>query len=310
NHTNVLGAAMFQTTYGNDTHQSVLSSDDVAFVSSLYPAPGGDGYATVNGKATLSDGSPVRGGMITVLDPATGITVGGFASLTDGSFKLRAPPGNYLVYVEPLSGYVLPGNLYIPANLPVDTNFQSSFLGGNDTPSLLNLTAGASLTVNLEAMPGGASFQAPFLGVGMAGGSNETLSFHQGPLSIASGQAVDLLISGPGIEPLGESNLQILGPGITIRSGTLRKDGSTLNGLPVYRVTVDIAAAAASTLGTVILRKGSNIATLTGVIAVGKPQTVNAGSFLGGAVSPGEVVSFCGPRAGSSTPVYGGLDAT
>src|SRR5438132_2420107 len=130
--------------------------------------------------------------MIAMLDPSTGITVGGFASLTDGSFKIQAPPGNYLMYLEPLSGYVLPGNLYIPADLAVDTNFQSSFLGGNDNPSTVNLTTGADVTVNLQAVAGTAAFQTPFLAVGVAGGANEALTFHQGPVSISSGQAADL----------------------------------------------------------------------------------------------------------------------
>ena len=40
NHTNVLGAAMFQSGLANNNCQASLSSDDIAFVSSLYPASG------------------------------------------------------------------------------------------------------------------------------------------------------------------------------------------------------------------------------------------------------------------------------
>ena len=58
------------------------------------------------------------------------------------------------------------------------------------------------------------------------------------------------------------------------------------------------------------LRKGANIVTHIDLIAVGPPEVVNAGSFFGGAVSPGEVVSFFGVRVGPSEPVFGALDHT
>jgi uncharacterized protein (TIGR03437 family) len=309
NHTNVLGAAMSQSALPNDNRQASLSSDDIAFVSSLYPAVGGNGYAAVIGRAALNGGQPLRGGLVTVVSPSTGVTVSGFTSLADGSFRFQAPPGEYLVYVEPLGGYVLPGNLYIPSNVAVDTNFQSFFLGGNFSPTLLTLSLGADVNLTLQAPAGLATSRTPFIGIGRAGGS-EAATFYLGPFNVSSGQSADLLISGEGIDPLAEQNLTILGGGITVRPGTMRKTTSTVSGFPVYRVTLDIAPAALHRLGTIVLRKGSDTVTLTGAIAVGPPQIVNAGSFLGGAVSPGEVVSFFGSRVGPSTPVYGRFDAT
>jgi uncharacterized protein (TIGR03437 family) len=127
---------------------------------------------------------------------------------------------------------------------------------------------------------------------------------------VSSGQSADLLIAGDGIDPLAEQNLKILGGGITLRAGTMRKTTSTVNGFPVYRVTVDFATTARARLGTIVLNKGSDTVTLTGAIAMGQPQVVNVGSYFGGAVSPGEVVSFFGARVGPSTPAYGQLDFT
>jgi hypothetical protein len=269
-HTTVLGASMFQATSYNDNHQATLSPDDIAFAASRYPAQGGNGNGILIGKATLSNGSPIRGGAVTVLDPSSGITIGSLTSLTDGSFEFQAPPGNYLIYVEPLGGYVVPANLNIPSSTVVDTNFQSTFLGGNDNPSMVNLTAGASLSVNIQADGPPPMFQTPYLATDSAGSSGDMVLFERGPVSISSGQAADILISGPGIDPLTEQDLQILGAGISIRAGTLRKDTISLNWQPVYRVTVDIAPAAISTLGTLVLSKGSNLATFTGVFAVGQ----------------------------------------
>ena len=305
NHTNVIGATMFQATLDDDNHWASLSSDDIAFVSSLYPAAGGNGNATVSGKATQTGGSPVHGGLVTLVDPL-GATVSGFTSLADGTFKFQAPPGNYFVYVEPLGGYVQPGNLYLSffTSFEVDTNFESSFLGSSSSPTVLKLNAGDNVNVNLQASPGTAPFQSPYLGLAAQG------SLYQGPVSIPSGQSLDLIMAGPGIDPLTEQNLRIWGGGITIRSGTLRKDTSTANGFPVYRVTLDIAAASGKTLGTIVLSKGTDIATLTGVLAVSALPVVNAGSYLGGAVSPGEVVSFFGSQVGPTPAVFGTFDAT
>ena len=309
NHTNVLGAAMFQSTLANDNRQASLSSDDLAFVSSSYPAAGGNGYATVTGRATFNGGVPIRGGFVTVLNPSNGVTVSGLIGVTDGSFKFQAPVGDYLVYLEPLGGYVGPGSLYLPGSVAVDTNFQSFFLGGNESPTLLALTLGADVNVALQAPAGSPTFRTPLIGIGRAGGS-EGATLYQGPLNVSSGQSADLLIAGDGIDPLAEQNLKILGGGITLRAGTMRKTTSTVNGFPVYRVTVDFATTARARLGTIVLNKGSDTVTLTGAIAMGQPQVVNVGSYFGGAVSPGEVVSFFGARVGPSTPAYGQLDFT
>jgi uncharacterized protein (TIGR03437 family) len=309
NHTNVLGAAMFQSGLADDNCQASLSSDDIAFVSSLYPAIGGNGFATVAGRAALAGGQPLRGGMVTALNPANGVTVSGLTSLADGTFRFQAPVGDYLLYVEPLGGYVWPGNLYLPAGVAVDTNFQSSFLGGNRNPAVLTLSLGPEINVTLQASTGSPAFRTPFIGLGRTTGS-EGATFYQGPVNLSSGQSADLLIAGEGIDPLADENLQVLGGGITLRAGTLHKTESTVQGFPVYRVTVDIAPATLRTLGTIVLTKGSYTVTLTGAIVVSPPQVVNAGSYLGGAVSPGEVISFFGARVGPSTPAYGRFDAT
>lgn len=308
NHTNVLGAAMFQSAPANDNRQASLSSDDVAFVSALYPAVGGNGYATVSGRATLSGGLPIRGGLVTVVNPANGITVSGLTGLSDGTFNFQAPVGDYLVYVEPLGGYVLPGNLYL-SDTAVDTDFQSFFLGGTDSPTHLSLTLGPNSDLTLQAPAGSAVSRAPYIGAGQAG-TSQGATFNLGPFDVSSGQAVDLVIAGAGIDPLIEQNLMFLGGGITLRAGTLHKTTSTYLGFPVYRMTVDIAPAAHSTLATIVLKQGSDTVTLTGAIAVTPPRVVNVGSYAGGEVSPGEVVAFFGPRVGPPTPVFGQFDST
>jgi uncharacterized protein (TIGR03437 family) len=301
NHTNVLGAAMFQAAPACENRQATLSADDVAFVSALYPAAGGNGYATVAGRATLHSGAPIRGGLVTVVDSSNGVTVSGLTGLTDGSFQFQAPAGDYLVYVEPLGGYVLPGNLAL-SDTAVDANFQSFFLGGNDNPTVLTLSAA---NVTLQAPAASAVPRTPlFIGAGQAA-TSQGATIYQGPFGVSSGQSVDFVIAGAGIDPLTEQMLQFLGGGFTPRAGTLYKTASNIQGFPVYRMTVDIAPAAHLTLATIVLQEASGTMTLTGAISVSPPQVVNVGSYSGGAVSPGEVVAFFGSRVGPSTPASG-----
>ena len=133
---------MFQSAPANDNRQASLSSDDVAFVSALYPAVRRKRVRHgVRAGDAESGGLPIRGGLVTVVNPANGITVSGLTGLSDGTFNFQAPVGDYLVYVEPLGGYVLPGNLYL-SDTAVDTDFQSFFLGGTDSPTHLSLTLG------------------------------------------------------------------------------------------------------------------------------------------------------------------------
>jgi len=84
NHTNILSAAMYYATTMQDVHGQSLSADDVAFLSARYPAAGGNGYGTILGTTTVG-GAPLFGGAITAIDPFTGITVGGFSSVVDGT---------------------------------------------------------------------------------------------------------------------------------------------------------------------------------------------------------------------------------
>src|SRR5208337_2170592 len=107
----------------------------------LYPPPSGNGYGTIAGH-TLVSGAPLLGGAITAVDSFTGITVGGFSSVVDGSYSLQLPPGNYFVFVEPAVNL----NLYLlnPQSTVVFTSFQSGFAGSNSQPSVIAVQAGAT----------------------------------------------------------------------------------------------------------------------------------------------------------------------
>src|SRR5207244_402377 len=101
-----------------------------------------------------------------------GVSVGGFASLTDGSFRIaRVPPGNYLVYAHPLDGPVFPFNLALAATAAPNTTFRSTFFGGNDSPLTVTIGAGDSAQVSIVADSAPTALSLPFLGLGPADGN-------------------------------------------------------------------------------------------------------------------------------------------
>ena len=307
NHTNILSATMYAFITAQDTHEQTLSADDVAFVSALYPAAGGNGYGTITGH-TLVAGAPLLGGAITAVDIFTGVTVGGFSSVADGSYALQLPPGNYFVYVEPAVNLVL--YLQNPQST-VFTSFQAGFAGSNSQPAVIAVQAGATASADLPASAGLTPLRTPYLAIGTAGVTGDYHgSFYQGSLSISSGQSVDFLFSNPLAGAFTESNLLVIGAA-NVRPGSLRKDTVTLSdGTLVYRVTLDIPPLAANSSATVVFTSGTDILTRSGLLILTRPQAVNAASFVGGPVAPGEILSFFGSQLGPPVPANnGGFDS-
>ena len=175
NHSGVLSATMFYGVQAQINSPSALSADDVAFLTSAYPGPGSaDSYGVISGTVSLTTGQPVLGAFLVAADPVTGVTVGGFSSLNDGTYSFKVPRGSYLLYAEPLNAEVLPGNLYLTnAQIgQVNTSFQTTFAGGIASPQLVDVTTGQA-SVNIAAAGGAAPFSLLASGTGSVLGSGD-----------------------------------------------------------------------------------------------------------------------------------------
>jgi uncharacterized protein (TIGR03437 family) len=209
------------------------------------------------------------------------------------------------VYVEPaenLSLYLQPQSTFV-----VPSSFQAGFAGGNSQPSIITVQAGAQVNADLAGSPGLTPLRTPNMAIGTAGAIGDYHgSFVSGTLSVASGQSVDLLFSNPLSGTFTESDILVIGAA-NVRPGSLRKDSVTLSdGTPVYRVTLDIPPLAANSSATAVFTDGTNIITRSGVLNLTRPQAVNAASFLGGPVAPGEILSFFGSQLGPPVPASNG----
>ncbi|MDE3197671.1 MAG: hypothetical protein KGN84_15080, partial [Acidobacteriota bacterium] len=298
--------------------------------SSVYPS-GNTGLGTIAGKVVNPDGSPVQSGLVSMVDTANGNALSALTK-PDGTFSTAAPAGSYTVAVEALtaSSIVQAGNLYLSTSTPVTGNFQPTIMGGVTTPGTIAVTAGNAATVpDLKVTTGAANLQVSYLGIGKAGGSGDIRSVlpYQGPMQIASGQSVDLGITGPSID--GTIGVQVIGQGISVHPGTLHVEPNVTFGTwPLVRVTLDITGRSTPTLASLYITRGSSIQALSGFFVIGPPTptftsagVVNAASYTGaGIVSPGGISSIydtannsIGPTAPVSNTVfdaYGNLPAT
>jgi uncharacterized protein (TIGR03437 family) len=244
-------------------HQTVVA-DDIAFATAAYPASNASAQlGSITGTVALASGTTVPGALVIAVDPIKGTTIGGLASLTDGSYTLSpVPPGSYQVYAQPLNGPTTSANLGTPNIGAANVNFRTTFAGGNAAPSNVLVTAGGVSSASISVDPATPNLQIQYFGTGSASGA----TVGGGAKAAASGSSADLLIWGPGLgSNVTASQIRILGPGVTVRPSSVRVDSSfVVNGLVPVRFTVDIASVSAPTLATVMVVNGTDAAAWTG----------------------------------------------
>jgi hypothetical protein len=179
---------------------------------------------------------------------------------------------------------VLPFELALDDTQPIDKNFQSGFLGGNGSATIIRVAAGDTVTADFSPPPAGDGTIAPLLyGVSaVAPGSPSGLNtiFVQGvtrALAISSGLTMDFVVLGPGIDAtLSDDNIQLFGP-MSLVAGSVRPDRGApffVNGAqyPVVRFTANIDPVSTQSYGTiVVLANNGGIASYTGGLVLLPP---------------------------------------
>jgi uncharacterized protein (TIGR03437 family) len=120
-------------------------------------------------------------------------------------------------------------------------------------------------------------------------------------------------MSGPGLDSsIAEQDIRLIGPGVSLRAGTLRVDKQIMDvqGRFPLRFTVDVAPVTSRALVSVFIVHNSDTALLAGGITIlpVKPffsasSLVDAASFKGTGVAPGELISLFGTGIGPTIPV-------
>ncbi|MBI3664985.1 MAG: carboxypeptidase regulatory-like domain-containing protein [Acidobacteria bacterium] len=315
-HSGLLAATMYARTPSATNRQTVLTADDIGFVTQVYPANNlaASAFGSISGKVTLSGGGAVPGALVTAVDPSTSIAVGSI-TLSDGSYTIAMlPPGRYVVYAEPMDGPATPtdvGNYGTGAN----TAF-STVLSGADSP--VPVSVGTTTTVNLTVTAGTPALNIQGSGSGPVG-TNFRLT--TGGFILHQGETVDVTVFGKGLaDPsISESSISFLGASITVQAGSLGTGSVTLSGsnLPALIFTVQVDPAVPLGAATLLIRSSSSEVVLSAGAKILPPLpsfpsngVVSAASyaFAGGAAVPGEIVSIFGVGMGPASGVQAGLD--
>jgi uncharacterized protein (TIGR03437 family) len=327
-HTGVQGATMYQASRAGELFSQTLADDDLAFLYDAYPNAAADStFGRIAGRVSLTGGSPVLGALVAAVDAATGATVGGLSHTGNGAYSLGGiPPGNYFVYAEPLNGPVFPGNVNLFDN-EVTLPFQTTLFGGNASPQMVAVSAGNTATADITAEPGDPALDIQVSGIMTGDGG---FNFGAGPLELQPGASHQVLLWGPGLENVTAEDVEVLGPAFTLNSVEVDPQ-VVVNDFPALTLNIDVVAAAqqkavvaqgvaGSALGTVLIRQGALTTAATGIFAVeglggGPPApvfsqagVVNAASFLGGGVAPGEIISIFGTDIGPAEQGLPGFD--
>ena len=315
NHATVISATMYYNTLPQDNSKAQLKPDDASFAATVYPASSAaSAYGVIMGTA-FKDGAPLLGAAVIASDPISGASVGVLSSLSDGSFTIRVPTGSYIVLAQPLTGVLQAvdanGNAiyydFAPAKL--DTAFKAAASGGSESPAIIRVDGGAIVAANVATLGGRSAIE--ISGAGKVVSNKYTITAQ--PVVAPSGQALDFLLSGPGLDgSITEQNLRLIGAGVTIRPGTLRVENQAkdLQGRSPLRFTIDVAPHSSLSYVSLLITRGSDTALLSSgiVITPVKPgftatSLVDAGTFKGTGVAPGELVSLFGTGVGPDAPV-------
>jgi hypothetical protein len=280
-HTGVEAASMWPLT---SVLQRTLAADDVAGARVLYPV---GGVGEIHGSVTVG-GAPAFGAHVVALG-GDGTVAASAVTLPDGSFTVGGlAPGTYTAYVEPLDGphssipdgtcvrvgNIFGGGLYNGATL--DTDFRTMFLGGNETPTPVVVTAGGSEQIDFSIAADSAAGLPNPTAIGPAmvfGNGGVSVRVRFGPLRLNRDEEQFVTVAGPDLDTVPAEGISFSGTGVEVDPSSLIKNpglaiscGGDLLPTLVFRVTV--AANAAPGARSLFLRVGGSMTAMTASVDI------------------------------------------
>ena len=287
-HSNVFGASLWPFGRTGETRGRRLTADDIAFAVDFYPVNGAQAHlGRIRGAAAIQGGGPVKSGMAVAVNPATGMTISAQTSLLDGSYSLLAPPGEYIVYLESLSGQVKPSNVAL-GEQEVTAPFPTTRFSGGPT-----VTAGGEAVADFTVTLGPPALEIGLVGVSAGGGpiAVHALGAHELPLGSS-----DVFLWGTGLQAVTEADLAVLAPTLQIVPGSMGFDAQfsadSFTGALYFRVfssptTSPPPLLEGRRLATILIESGGLTAAATGALVLQPPATgpfpAHLGVFVNGA---------------------------
>ncbi|MFN7993984.1 MAG: matrixin family metalloprotease [Bryobacteraceae bacterium] len=293
---------MYPVSSPEDTSHRTLSGDDIAFVTGTYMALSArNQFGWISGMVRTPNG-PIDAAEVIAVSPETGVVVG--TNTAVGGFNIGPlPPGKYFLYAQPIDEIA---RMVDPTLASGGTNFdwQPVFYGSSDTPAQVTVSAGAGALANLTVDLSSAVVRIDYA----ADGSGMDL--------LPSGASSVLYLSGKGFNAsLQPQDLLLLGPGLSADSVTV---SPTTDPNQQAFLSADIQAAARSDWAVAVigLRSGGRVVPGPAMRIVppgprmAPSGVVNAASYGGGTVAPGEILAIFGSGLGSDDTPPATLDSS
>jgi uncharacterized protein (TIGR03437 family) len=307
-HSSVAGSTMWQNGRDGETFSRTLAADDQMFAIQAYPENGAlSRYGRIRGVARSPSGAPIRGGLATAAAPY-GEVVSALTDLATGEYEILVPPGDYYVYLDPANEPLGPAGLVLDPSL-IDNSFGTTLFGGNDAPTTVAVSAGATATADLTAPAGDPPLEIRYVGVV----EGDFIVIGTGPRELPIEADTDLYLWGPGLDQVEERDVRILGREAVLASDRTGISPIMFQGFPALRITVRtlrLDRTVRSSLGTILITRQGAAAAYTGGIVI-ENKTVpppaptfsgehvtNAASYAPGPVAPGELISIFGLHMG------------
>jgi hypothetical protein len=280
-HAGIYGATMIPFAFEQDTRLRSLAQDDIAGITSIYPAGTAAPLGRIQGQVLLdgsSGATPVDGAHVVVVNPASGEPQSSTLTLADGSFSVEGlEPGNFRVYVEPLDGPTTGANLQRGTG-SVMTGFTTTFVGGVATPAVFGVGVGSTMSTGAIHVQARSGFNIS----GVIGGQSQVLR----------GSTANFQLTGDGL--VAGLDVEVDGPGIHLSGGS--NTGTLLAGAG-FQVAVD-AGAPTGIHDIYVFRTGPSgremVALPGGLEVRATPPILEACLPGGGATAGGDPVTLSG----------------
>ena len=172
---------------------------------------------------------------------------------------------------------------------------QADFVGGGQNPTQFQVIPGGEDTVNITMQPGPSPLDIEVIGSGPP--DRSAISIGRGPILLTPGEAIDIVMAGPGIDAtLTDDNIRLLVPGVTLRPGSVGVGPFTTSGMPIVHATVDVTDPGRRAIGTLAVVTNPT-AVFTGALVVAGSQAAPPIPVIGAVVNG---ASFGFPGLGSA----------
>lgn len=223
-HSPIFSSTMFPAGGEGQTTPRTLEQDDLSGARLLYVGATDGKRGAITGQVQTTSNSPVFAGHVGVIDKEGIIRVGTLTG-RDGRFTLPAlEPGEYQLFVEPLDGPVVPehftSEFWHDRQHPVLTAFQTTFAGGNRTPSWVRVEAGKTTALETIKAPAGK----PGLNAEGFLWTTDVRNFQEWGAPISLGRPLYVVVVGNGLERVPQRGFTFSSPTISIDPSQFARD--------------------------------------------------------------------------------------